>query len=123
MAENVIKFRAEFNNEMLEQIRAVVREELQGAMKPPLLEGNVPTSEELTEKLKKWEPLIISSETVSGTIAQNGKLTTLGRQLAEEAQHYLTNNIVDNTPVSVTAELVHEGRLYRGVLNFVRDIE
>lgn len=44
--------------EMLEQIRAVVREELQSIMKPPVLDASIMTSEELTERLKDRKSVI-----------------------------------------------------------------
>lgn len=46
------------SQEQLKQIRAVVREELQAIIKPPVFQGDIPTSEELTERLKDWKPVI-----------------------------------------------------------------
>lgn len=55
MADNTITFKAEFSSEMLEQIRMVVREELQAVMKPPVFDASSMTSEELTEHLRNWK--------------------------------------------------------------------
>jgi hypothetical protein len=73
MADNTIHFKAEFTNEMLEQIRAVVREELD----------------------REEEP-VLPQLTVIETIEQ-----------------YPT----------ITAELEHEGKLYKDILYFVKDVE
>jgi hypothetical protein len=43
---------------VMQRFRAIVREELQAAMKPPVLAAPHMTSEELTERLKEWKPKI-----------------------------------------------------------------
>lgn len=80
-----------FTDEMLEQIRAVVRKEVREEVRAALNEDE---SERMMEE---------DASLVSGTIVKDGKLTDFGR--------------------SLTAELEHMGKLYKGVLYFVKDVE
>lgn len=69
LAENMVSVKVELTNEMLEQIRAVVREELRSAMKPPITwsDGSL-ASEDLTERLKEWKPVIHIKEQTTWTL-------------------------------------------------------
>jgi len=136
VATQELKIKAEFTNEMLEQIRTVVREELQAMIQPPLLVDEM-TSEEVTEQLKKWKPIIQPADVSTNdsspekrrTLLENGTITNLGKQTvsgvhltehgtallkryAEEAEHQMIN-----------AELVYGNKLYEGILYFVKDVE
>lgn len=84
-----------FSAEQLEQIRVVVREELQAQRKAIVWNAETMTSEELTERLKDWKPVIEQRE-------------------CDEA--------IEGHP-SITAELEHQGKLYKGILYFVKDVE
>ncbi|SRR5579885_3006905 len=91
MAENVIKFTVEFSNEMLEQIRAVVREEIQAAL-------NKDDSSTVASS---------SDGTISGTIFQDGKLTELGKQVIERANQTRQD---DSLPVTVVRNELTSGQ-------------
>lgn len=113
-----------FTNEMLEQIRAVVREELAAANEQ---EDDTSTDDSS------------SDGTISGTISQDWKLTDLGKQLVEQANKELAQYagpVVDSVVVksreydpeieghpSIDAELEHQGKFYKGILYFVKDLD
>ena len=100
-----------FSPNQLEQIRVVVREELQEAMKPPVLEGDVPTSEEIIEHLKQWKP-VIQVKPLSVSLPAV-------KYLEYEPE---CDEAIEGHP-SITAELEHQGKLYKGILYFVKDVE
>jgi len=124
----------------LEQIRAVVREEIQAAMKPPIWNAEAMTSEELTKRLKDWKPRI---EVSDNSIVEPPKYYIPGNPIAGTRQLNLEafqmkafglpavkyvefdpeyDEAIDGHS-SITAELEHQGKLYKGILYYQKDVE
>lgn len=152
------------SQEQLEQIRAVMREELQeakkqtvwtpededtflrGVLRSRLSLGIMSLPEYRAELARLDKQKMQASDTstdaslVTGTIIRDGKLTDLGKSIIEKvrplvkmpafslpAVKYVEYDLecdeaIEGHP-SVTAELEHLGKLYKGVLYYVKDVE